>query len=112
MKEKDIKIIKNINDIILEIYEKTKNINEEKFYNNIELSNICTDSIFKINAALNTLDDELKEQYKNIDWNIIQNNMYYDEIFKDSIKLNIVWELSNNILYKELYLKLKNIIKE
>ena len=98
MKEKDIKIIKNIN--------------EEKFYNNIELSNIWTDSIFKINAALNTLGDELKEQYKNIDWNIIQNNMYYDEIFKDSIKLNIVWELSNNILYKELYLKLENIIKE
>lgn len=111
MKEKDIKLIENINEMILEIYEKTKRINEEDFYNNIELSNICTDYIFKINTYLKTLDEGLKEQYKNIDWNIIQNNIYEDEIFKESIKLNKIWILSSKTLYTELYLKLINLIK-
>lgn len=110
MKEKDIKLIENVNEMILEIYEKTKSINEEEFYNNIELSNICTDYIFKINTDINDLEQKLKDKYNNINWNIIQNNMYYDDIFKYSIKLNKVWELSNKLLYNELYKKLNFIL--
>ena len=105
--KKNIKLIKKINDMILEIHINTKNITEEEFYNNTKLSNTCIDYIFKINTFINSLDKQIKEKYNNINWNIIQNNMYYDEIFKESIKLNKVWILSNELLYTELYLKLK-----
>lgn len=112
MKEKNIKLIKNINKMILEIHKKLKNINEEEFYDNIELTNMCTDCIFKINDNIKNINQNIKNKYKNINWNVIEENIYNDKVFKDSIKLSKIWNLSNNLLYNELYNQLNIILND
>lgn len=109
MNKKDLKAIEIISLRLFELNIMTRNKTAEYFYDRLEM-NILIEFIEDIENNIKKISKQLKDKYNSIDWNIIEKESYYDEVFGKSMKLDKVWKLAST-LYEQLYSSINNILE-
>lgn len=101
MNRKSLLAIERIIACINELEILTKDKEAEYFYDSLEM-NILIDLISEIEVNLSRVNRNIKDKYKHINWNLIQNAKKYDEVFGGSFNLGEVWKLASITLKSEL----------
>lgn len=109
MNKKSLLAIENIITYITELDIITKGRDDNYFYDSYEMPILC-DLVYKIEINLNKISSKIKKKYNNVNWNIIDSLKENDNDYM-ILKLGKTWKLSNGILKKELYHKLRNILE-
>lgn len=109
MDKKSLKNIERIMTICNELHILTMGKDAEYFYDRLEM-NILIHLIEEVDTCIKKLSNALREKYKEVDWNIIDNTRYVDEVMGKSMKVGKAWEVACS-LYDLIYDKLNDILK-
>jgi len=101
MKKESLLAIERIIACINELTILTKSKTEEYFYDSLEM-NALINLIDEIELNIEKVDINIKNKYKDYNWDVIQKEQFEDEAFGMSYNLKRIWELSSSILKNEL----------
>ena len=106
MLKKDIKFIERIITNINELVILTSGKDDEYFYNSYEMVILCK-LVDEVDLCLSSISDKLKNQYKNVKWDLVDK---LKDNRDESLTVGKVWILSSYLLKDKLYNDLKKIL--
>ncbi|MBR4230824.1 MAG: hypothetical protein IKR74_01540 [Bacilli bacterium] len=106
MLKKDIKFIERIITNINELVILTSGKDDEYFYNSYEMVILCK-LVDEVDLSLSSISDKLKNQYKNVKWDLVDK---LKDNRDESLTVGKVWILSSYLLKDKLYNDLKKIL--
>ena len=110
MNKNDIRLIEKIISNINELDIMTNGRNDNYFYDSYEMPVLCN-LVDAIDECLKKISKKLKEKYNNINWQVIEERKYNDNVFGSSLKLGEIWKLASGVLKSELLDSLIRILK-
>lgn len=111
MNKESLIAIERIITCINELTILTKDKTAEYFYDSLEM-NVLINLLDEIELNLEKIDSNIKNKYKDYNWNIIKKEKIEDEVFGSSYNLESVWKLSSSILKNELLNNLNTLLEK